>query len=74
MKIEEHTKLSKLNGKLITFVVTQKRGYCIPWNPTLPREAHGNVFIRNDLLSMCRGFFPRQPGEEQNREGYEAPK
>ena len=39
-------------------VVTQKWGYYIPWNPTLPREAHGNVFIRNDLPLMCRGFFP----------------
>ena len=39
-------------------VVTQKWESCIPWNPTLPREAHENVFIRNDLPSMCRGLFP----------------
>ena len=35
-----------------------KRKSCIPWNPTSPREAHENVFIRNDLPLMCRGIFP----------------
>ena len=35
-----------------------KGGFCIPWNPTSPREAHGNVFIGNDLPLMCRGIFP----------------
>ena len=44
-------------GRYRSIVVTQKRGSCIPWNPTLPREAHGNVFIRNDLPSICRGLF-----------------
>ena len=39
-------------------VVTQKGGSCILWNSTSPRVAHGNVFIRNDLASMCRGTFP----------------
>ena len=29
-----------------------------PWNPTLPKEAHGDVFIRSDLPLMCRGLFP----------------
>ena len=38
--------------------MTQKRGSCIPWNPTSLWEAHGNVFIRNDLPSICRGLFP----------------
>ena len=32
-----------------------KRESCIPWNPTSPKEAHENVFIRNNLPSMCRG-------------------
>ena len=31
-----------------------KRGVCISWNPTSPREAHENVFIRNDLPLMCK--------------------
>ena len=35
-----------------------KGGSCIPWNPTSSREAHENVFIRNDLPLMCRGLFP----------------
>ena len=35
-----------------------KRGSCIPWNLTSPRKAHENVFIRNDLPSMCKGLFP----------------
>ena len=35
-----------------------KGGSCIPWNPTSPKEAHGDVLIRNDLLLMCRSFFP----------------
>ena len=39
-------------------IVTQKGGSCIPWNPISPREAHENVFIRNDLHLMCRGLFP----------------
>ena len=40
------------------YVVTQKGRSYIPWNPTSPRKAHGNVFIRNDFPSMCRGIFP----------------
>jgi len=42
------------------------------WNPTSPREAHGDVFIRSDLPPMCRGFFPTVMcfGREQNYEGY----
>ena len=35
-----------------------KRGSCILWNPTSFREAHENVFIRNDLPLMCRDLFP----------------
>ena len=35
-----------------------KGGFCIPWNSTSPREAHENVFIRNDLPLMSRGLFP----------------
>ena len=35
-----------------------KRGFCIPCNPTSPKETHGNVFIRNDLPLMYRGIFP----------------
>ena len=35
-----------------------KGGSYIPWNPTLSREAHENVFIGNDLPLMCRGLFP----------------
>ena len=27
-----------------------------PLNPTSPREAHGNVLIRNNLALMCRGL------------------
>ena len=42
----------------IKYVVTQKGGFCILWNPTSPREAHENVFIKNDLPSMCRCLFP----------------
>ena len=34
-----------------------KRGYCIPWNPTLPREVHGSMLIRNDLPLICRCHF-----------------
>ena len=36
----------------------KKGGSCIPWNPTSPKEAHGNVFKMNDLPLMCRGLFP----------------
>ena len=35
-----------------------KGGSCIPWNPTSPKETHGNVLIRSDLPLMCRGIFP----------------
>ena len=56
--------------KVKASVVTQKGGSCIPWNPTSPREAHGNVFIRNDLPSMCRGLFPSATWGRTNREGY----
>ena len=35
-----------------------KWGSYIPWNPTSPREAHENVFIRNNLPLMCRRPFP----------------
>ena len=51
-----------------------KGGSCIPWNPTLSKDAHENVFIRNDLPLMCRCIPPTAMcfGREQNHEGYEA--
>ena len=35
-----------------------KKGSCNPWNPTSLKETHENVFIRNDIPSLCRGIFP----------------
>ena len=39
---------------LLRYSADVASAFCIPWNPTSPR----NVFIRNDLPSMCRGLFP----------------
>ena len=38
---------------LLRYSADVASAFCIPWNPTSPR----NVFIRNDLPSMCRGLF-----------------
>ena len=43
---------------LVYYCNDPKRGVLHLWNPKLPREAHENVFIRNNLSSMCRDIFP----------------
>ena len=51
--------------------MVQKRS-CIIWNLTSFREAHENVFIKNDLPLLCRGISPIAMcfEREQNCEEY----
>ena len=54
------------------YVVTQKGRSYIPWNPTSPRKAHGNVFIGMTFLQCVEAFFPTAVcfEREQNCEGH----